>query len=248
MCRPTRREPVRAGVTRTLHCPLLTLLVVALVAAPPAAAQAVRGTITEHPAGTALPRAAVALLDSTGTAVDSTRSSAQGAFSLRAPAAGEYILYFTHPGYASVPSGWLRLDEGQTVQHAFTVPLVSGAAIARMSQVLTAEKRLQTDLSELCGARPNLTDAGILVGVVRRRGTNEPLAGATVRVDVPARGGRPAYQRTVVTSANGVYVMCEVPAGTAATRTELAGYRVDEGPVEVRAGDAAWYDMLLRPL
>ena len=50
-----------------------------------------------------------------------------------------------------------------------------------------------------------------------------------------------------MSSANGVYVLCNVPPGTITTRTELAGFRADEGPADLRAGEIAWYDVYLRP-
>jgi hypothetical protein len=209
-------------------------------------AQTVRGTLVQYPGGAPVPGGGVALLDSTGVAVDSTRTSAQGTFSLRAGSAGVYTLYFSQPGYASVPSGAIRLKPGEVVEHRFIVPLISGVAIQRMSEVIDVEKRLQSDLRELCGEEPRPAEAGMLVGVVRRRPGGEPLSGAVVRVDVRGAGSAPPFQKATVSSANGVYVICNVPAGTATTHTELVGYRADEGPVDVRVGEIAWYDVHLR--
>lgn len=245
---PGRPElPFLRHLTGTLAAAVLTMVgLLALVDALPAAAQTVRGTLVEHPSGAPLPRGAVFLLDSAGVVVDSTRSTAAGAFALRAPAAGGYTLYFSHPGYASVPSDRIQLAPGDTVEHRFSVPLISGAAIRRMSEVLDLETRLQGNLTELCGEPLRSWEAGIVVGVVRQRSGGRPLAEAVVLVEAPALDGGHTFRRAAITSANGVYVICNVPAGSATMRTELAGFRTDDGPVEVRAGTVAWYDVTLR--
>jgi hypothetical protein len=230
-------------ITATLV--LATAGLLAAGQAAPAAAQVVRGALVEQAAGTPLPGAAVALLDSTGTAVDSTRAAADGSFMLRAPAAGVYALYFSHPGYASVPSIGIRVAAGESVEHRFAVPLISGAAIRRMAEVIDLEQRLQSSLTELCGEPLRSWEAGMLVGVVRQRGDGRPLAGAIVGVAAVHDGAEP-FRKATVTSANGVYVICNVPVGEATLRTEHVGYRVDEGPVEVRAGNIGWYDIMLR--
>lgn len=208
-------------------------------------AQVVRGTLIEQRATSPIPEALVRLFDDANVAIDSARTSADGSFTLRARDAGTHYLYFDHPGYASISSERIELAAGDTVDHRFTVPLVSGAAIRRMSEVIDIEQRLQTNLTELCGERPRPHEAGILVGVVRRDPDGEPLAGAVVRVKA-AREPAAAFERATVTSANGVYVICNVPPGTLTARTELFGYRTDEGPADLRAGEIAWYDVYLR--
>jgi hypothetical protein len=208
----------------------------------------VRGTLVEQRTTSPIPGAGVRLFDDANVAVDSARTSADGRFTLRARRAGTHYLYFDHPGYASITSPRLELTAGDTLDHRFTVPLVSGAAIRRMSEVIDIEQRLQTNLTELCGERPRPHEAGILVGVVRRDPDGEPLAGAVVRVKAAREASASAdtFERATVTSANGVYILCNVPPGTLHTRTELLGYRMDEGPAELRAGEIAWYDVYLR--
>jgi hypothetical protein len=225
----------------------ITALLIVLFAARGAdiAAQQIAGTLVQHPGGDPIPRALVQLLDSTGAIVDSTRSGVNGAFVLRASAAGEYALYFAQPGYATVPSEALRLHAGQRIEYRFSVPLISGVALQRMAEVIQLEKRLQSDLTELCGEPLRTTEAGMLVGVVRSRTENQPIAGAIVSVAARTADGA-SFQRATVSSANGVYVLCNIPAGAATMRTEAAGHRLDDGPVAIRAGDVAWYDVLLR--
>lgn len=223
---------------------LVTISLLAAGAASRATGQVVRGTLVEH-GGAPLPGGAVILLDSAGSAVDSTSATAEGRFVLRAPEPGLFSLYFAHPGYVSVPSDPIHLSRGETVEHRFAVPLISGVAIRRMSEVIDLEQRLQTNLTELCGEQPRLWEAGLLVGVVRRPG-DRPAVGAVVTVEAPGRDGSEPFRKATVTNANGVYVICNVPAGAANMRTELAGYRVDDGPVHVRAGEVGWYDISLR--
>jgi hypothetical protein len=237
---PARRRPALAVAV------IGSALVIGLGAAP-AEGQVVRGTLVEERSGAPVPGGSVALLDSGNQVVDSTRATAEGRFTLRAPGPGTYALHFTSAGYASVPSERIIVAAGQTVDHRFAVPLISGAAIRRMTETIDIEKRLQSDLTELCGERPRPGETGILVGAVRRQRGEETLAGAIVRVELSGPTPEQAFHRATVTSANGVYVICNVPAGSGMMRTELSGYRTDEGPFDVRAGEIAWYDVYLRP-
>lgn len=232
---------------RTREGALAAWMILQVVAfASPAAAQTVRGTLVNDAGGAPLPGATLTLIDSASVAVDSTVSAADGSFILRTTTPGSYLVYFSHPGYASVPSNPIRLAAGDTVSMRFEVPLVAGVAIRRMGEVIDLEARLQRDIVELCGERPRSWEAGIVIGVVRRRSDDGPLAGAVVRVEAPAAGGGDRFRKATVSSANGVYVICNVPEGTASLRTDLAGYRTDEGPIDVRAGNVAWYDVYLR--
>lgn len=222
----------------------LVFAALAMPAAPGGAgAQTIRGMLVERHEGRPLPGAVVSLLDTSGAALDSTRTSADGGFVVRAPRAGEYFLYFTHAGYAAVPSDRLRLSAGETLEYRFAVPLISGAALQRMSEVIDVETRLQSDLTELCGERPRPDEGGIVVGVVRQR-RGEPLSGAIVRATASRKGDEP-FEKATVSSANGVYVICNVPPGTVSLRTELVGFRTDDGPADVRAGEISWYDVYL---
>jgi hypothetical protein len=249
-CSPvgTRRRVALTTAAAVLRgAALIGLLAAISAAAAPLQAQGVRGTLVEYPAGTPLPGGTVMLLDDAGVTVDSARASANGSFTVRARDAGLHTLYFMHPGYASVPSEPVRLARGEMTEHRFEVPLIGGAALSRMAETITLETRLQGNLTELCGEAPRAWEAGILVGVVRRRTGGQPLAGAIVSVSAPAAAGGGPFRKATVTSANGVYVLCNVPAGAATTRTETVGYQADEGAVEVRAGTVGWYDVLLRP-
>ncbi len=228
--------------------PTLALLALtATLSAPHADAQTVHGKLVREHDGQPLPGGWVYLLTPDGASVDSTRAAADGAFTVHAPRPGSYQLYFKSPGYASVPSDLFRLAAGQSAERRFAVPLISGVAMRRMGEVIHLEKRLQGDITELCGERPRSWEAGLLVGTVRAGDTKKPVAGAVVTVDAPAKAGGVPFHKSTVTSANGVYVICNVPAGSAQMRTEAGGYHTDSGPVEARAGDVGWYDIELRP-
>lgn len=247
---PAESAPARRGASKpTAELALAAFLALAAafsLASGPASAQVVRGTLVGLPDGEPLPRGHVALMDSAGTPVDSTRAGTDGTFTLAAPEAGPYLLYFSHPDYAAVPSELLDLTTGDTLTYRFEVPLVGGAALRRISETFDLETRLQGDIVELCGERPRPWEAGILVGTVRRRADRQPLAGAVVRVTAPGQAEAEPFRKATVSSANGVYVICNVPEGPATLRTDLAGYRTDEGPVEAHAGTIGWYDVFLR--
>lgn len=207
-----------------------------------------RGRLLQEDTAEPLPGAAIALIREDGSSVDSTRSDSAGRFTLSPPRAGRYRLYFDQAGYASITSEAFDVRAGETVERRFEVPLISGAALQRVGETINIEKRLQGNLTELCGERPRSWEAGLLVGTVRDARTRAPLASAQVRVEAPVSGGGPAFRRSTLTSANGVYVICNVPAGRASLRVDLAGYRPDVGPVEARAGDVGWYDIDLKPM
>ncbi len=215
-------------------------------AASRAGAQVVTGTLVRQDTDQPLPGATVVLMTEAAAPVDSTRSDADGRFRLRAPAPGRYRLYFDQAGYTSITSEAFAVARGAAVERRFEVPLISGQALQRVSETIDLEKRLQGNLTEFCGERPRSWEAGLLVGTVRDAATAEPLAGAVVRVEAPAAPGAEPFRRSTLTSANGVYVVCNVPAGRATMRVELDGYRPDIGPVEAHAGDVGWYDVDLR--
>jgi Carboxypeptidase regulatory-like domain len=239
--------PAFAAAVLPFAAVLVLAGVVPLLASPnPATAQVVRGTLVGEADGKPLGGGNVALMSVAGVIVDSTHTGGDGRFTLRARQPGTYQLYFTHADYASIPSDTFRLAVGDTVERRFVVPLIAGAAMARIGQVIDLEKRLQGNITELCGERPRSWEAGLLVGTVSDAATKKPLAGAVVRVEASAPPGGQPFRRSTVTSANGVYVICNVPAGGAVMRVELPGYRPDVGPVQARAGDVGWYDIALR--
>jgi hypothetical protein len=95
--------------------PALSLFA-ALLAATPAAAQAVRGEFVDPRTHGGIGGAHVFLVDAGGNTAASTLTTASGAFLLRAPAAGSYTLRAERIGYETTRSGTLALAAGQTAE------------------------------------------------------------------------------------------------------------------------------------
>ncbi|HET7464832.1 MAG TPA: carboxypeptidase regulatory-like domain-containing protein, partial [Longimicrobium sp.] len=95
----------------------LSLAPLALVlAAPPLAAQAVQGSFVDPAGGEPIPGARAVLRADDGREVAGAMTGRDGAFLLRAPAAGTYTLRVERIGYALTQTQPFRLDAGQTVQ------------------------------------------------------------------------------------------------------------------------------------
>lgn len=97
------------------HLPRLAALAAALLAAPPALAQSVRGRVAEQ-AGQPIAGAVVLLLDQNGSRVTATLTDAQGGFALRAGVPGTYSLRAERVGYAQATSPALSLAAGAEVE------------------------------------------------------------------------------------------------------------------------------------
>lgn len=215
-----------------------------LAAAGPVEGQGVRGDLRDRDRDRVLPGARLYLLDGSGAMVDSTLTGRDGGYRLKAPSAGEYVVYFQIDGWASVGSEPMRLRADTVIEFAFRVPLIHNNAMRQMSDVMAGDARLQASLPEICGEALQPAVAGLLLGVVRMRATREPLAGARVSV---VRGNGVA--RSTLSGENGVYILCNVPVGSAVEITAEApdGMMVEVTEVEIRAGTISWYDLSLGP-
>jgi hypothetical protein len=228
---------------RTLIRTLLALTGLLCASVAPTVAQAVTGEVREAGADRPIPGARLLLLDDAGQAVDSSRSDRAGRFRLGARRAGSYTVYFRMDGWAGVPSEPIRLEAGAASTLEFRVPLVSTAALRDMSTILDLEPRLQESLPEICGEPFRGWEAGLLVGVVRRRGGREPVAGARVAV-----AGTDGLARATLSTESGVYFLCNVPIGAAVVVTiETPDGGTETTDVEIRAGTASWYDLPIGP-
>lgn len=209
-----------------------------------ASAQGVRGDLRDRDQDRVLPGARLYLFNQAGIAVDSTRTDGRGRFRLSAPAAGEYIVYFHIDGWASVPSESLHLVPDSIVDLSFRVPLIHHTAVSQLGAMIDMDERLQSAIPEICGEPLRLTEAGLLVGVVRTRATRAPLAGARVRVEAGTD-----MERATVSSDNGIYILCNVPLGTAVAITieSADGTLTETTDVEIRAGTVSWYDLPIGP-
>jgi hypothetical protein len=221
---------------------VLALALLLSVAAVPAGAQAVRGELRDEDRGQPLPGARLLLLNDDGMATDSTVTDRAGRFRLAAPGAGTYTVYFRADGWAGVPSEPLRLPADATIEFDFRVPLIATAAIRHMSDVIGREPQLQQSLPQICGEPFRGWEAGLLVGIVRRRASGEAIPHAMVAV------GTGSAARSTFSSGNGVYILCNVPVGPAVKITiETPDGTTEVTDVEIRAGTASWYDLPVGP-
>jgi hypothetical protein len=145
--------------------------------------------------------------------------------------AGRYELGDLPEGRYTVSFRSARLDSLGYTPEPVGVTLSRGAA-TRQDLAVPPPARVLAAACTAAGAPAAAAGTGILVGVVRRDGTAEPLAGARV---ILTAGGREIQART---DARGVYRFCGAPAGApVAVRVEAPGavirtsLRLEGGPV-----------------
>lgn len=224
-------------MTRIFSAALLLVL-----ATQGAVAQSVRGDVRDVDRNRPIAGARILLIDAAGTVADSTRSDENAAFQLSAGKPGEYWLHFQMDGWASVTSDRLRVDGDTVTRFPLRVPLVHNSAMRQMSEMMGMDARLRSSLPDICGEPLRTHDAGLLVGVVRSRATRKPIAGARVAV---AQAGGTDVVRSTLSGENGIYILCNVPAGAGVDVTVAApdGTSREKTQVEIRAGTVSWYDL-----
>lgn len=119
---------------------LAALVAAAATASPsPLAAQLVRGTVTQAASGAPIAGVLVELLaaDSAGPRVASALTDVAGAFALRAPAPGRYVLAAKRIGVRRVTSPPFLLAAGETR----TIPVVLEAVEYRLPEVVVTANR-----------------------------------------------------------------------------------------------------------
>lgn len=222
--------------------PLPTAVLLALLLPAGAlSAQTVRGTVRDDEHRRPIPGARLQLVDGAGASVDSARADAQGGYVLRARAPGTHFIAFALEGYASFSSDTLQLAAGGRT-FDFRVPLVSSAALRNITEIMHADARLQESLPEICGEPFRPWEAGLLIGVVRERGSERPVGG--VRVSAP--GTAESDVRATLSTEKGVFVLCNVRVGKAVPVTlQVPGRAPERSDVEIRAGTVAWSDLLV---
>ncbi len=138
-------------------------------------------------------------------------------YATRTDSAGRYELGDLPEGRYAVSFGEARLDSLGYAPVPAPVTLTRGATTRRDLAVPPPVRLLAAG----CAARVDGAGAGIVVGVVRRDGTAEPLAGTRVTL---SGGGREQEART---DARGVYRFCAAPSGApVALRVEAPGAAV----------------------
>jgi len=122
---------------------LPALLAAGFLAAAPARAQAVHGTLVD-PAGRPVEQVLVALVDAQGRPAGGALTSAAGEFHIRAPGAGRYSLRAERVGYATVTTPAFALADGETRQERL---VASGRPVALAAVVVAPGRRR-------CAVRP----------------------------------------------------------------------------------------------
>jgi hypothetical protein len=232
-------------VTQTMPFLRSLLIAIALLASvtQSGSAQTIRGELRDAERGRLIPGARLVLVTSSALAVDSTTSDEGGRFQLTAPDAGIYAINFELDGWAGILSDTLHLTSRTARSYTFRVRLVSNDALQHIASILDMEARLQGSLTQICGEPFRGWEAGLLIGVVRDRASQRPIARARVSV---AAGG--AAARTTLSGDNGVFVLCNVPTGNAVAIVATTTNGVKQTyTLEIRAGNARWYDLLIDP-
>ncbi len=135
----------------------LAPVLLALLLAAPLGAQAVSGHFVDQ-AGAPVPSARVMLRDESGRTVHSALTDASGRFSLRAPAAGRYVLRAERIGFATTTSGPLTLAAGEQATHR----LVGGGQRVLLDAVVV-------EGATRCALRPGVSEETAVVwGEVRK--------------------------------------------------------------------------------
>ncbi|HSU15435.1 carboxypeptidase regulatory-like domain-containing protein [Longimicrobium sp.] len=124
--------------------PLAAALAALALAAIPAAAQTVTGTLLE-PGGQPVEQVLVALVDNTGHQRAATLTDRAGAFTIRAPGAGRYSLRAERIGYTTVVSAAFDLRDGETRSERL---VASGRAVALQAIRVSASGRRCTGRPE----------------------------------------------------------------------------------------------------
>jgi hypothetical protein len=196
---------------------LLLLMLAALAAASPAAAQVVQGRAVSRETLQPVSGAVVSLVDSAGESVASAATGEDGVFVLAAPAAGDFQLEAIRPGFRA------------TLTRAVTVPAgVSVDVEVRMGLLPV-------------GWNPGPAPRGVSGRVVDDR-TDQPLAGA--RVSLLNR--RERRVGSAQTAEDGTFHL-EVPAADGFTlRAERTGYQGSESSsMELNPDDSVRVELRL---
>jgi EmrB/QacA subfamily drug resistance transporter len=177
----------------------------------------VRGHVRRGEGGAPLGGAAVTLIDLGGHQADRAVSGADGAYALRAPAAGPYMLITAAGGHQ--PQATAVVVGADPLRHDVTLPGTCG---------LSGVARSATTGARIADAMVVLTDAHGEVIASARTGTDgtfrfdDLLAGAYV-VAVSASGHRPAALTAEVAGPGTAHCDVDLPAGARLRGTVRAG-------------------------
>ena len=213
---------------RSIH---LSLLLAALLAAMPAAAQSVEGRVTETQTLQPVVGAQVSLLDEADEAVATAVTDAAGAFRLQAPAAGEFRIRAERVGLRATLTRAVGLAPGEAVQVEVRMgpaPVVLDSAVALVPR-----------------------RAGV-AGQVLDDQTGQPVPGATITLlnTRELRAGQAVTDSTGwfhlrITAPDGYQLRVERPGYQGSTSRVMTVSADDTVQVELRVSTRA---VLLAPL
>lgn len=150
---------------------ILPIVFAALLGAPAAGAQTVRGTVVDAESGRPVVGAVVVLLDDAGRRHGAVLSNAAGEYRITAPRAGAYVLRAERVGYASIVSPALRLGEGETVTHR----LAAGASRIVLEPVQARGRARE------CALRPDGSDQTAVAWQEARKALTATTLGGAAR-------------------------------------------------------------------
>lgn len=223
------------------------LALAALVAAAPASAQSVVGSLVSADDGAPLVDVQVVLLSLDGVPVADTRSDGQGRFELRAPSPGDYMVLLDQPGYANQLSGVMSLTEGAPARLDLTVVVQRVGETGVSLDTLEGAALLQAAIADAC--RDEFVPAfhGILFGAIRDEASGAPIPGAGARLRWREGGiGVPSSEARAASDDSGAYLICDAPASrTIEIRADLQGIDGEAQDVTLSAGTMRRLDLFI---
>lgn len=201
---------------------LLCAAPVAAQQAAPSAGATIRGVVTDSLAGAPLAEATVQLVQAGTPSGRTTVTDAAGRFAFAEVPPGRYVIGFLHPALDSLG-----------LEPIVREVRVAGQGEVRADLAIPGPARLR---SAFCGS--DAGTGGMVMGVVRAAEGRAPVQGATVVsewMELAIRTGRMSQQtarRTATTTADGGFVLCDVPAPGAVM---LAVSRGDDGTDRIEA-------------
>jgi hypothetical protein len=224
---------------------ILVLLALASGAAS-GAAQAVEGSLVSARDGRPLRGVDVTLVDMNAAPVVSVESGPGGAFLLRAPGPGSYMLLVDQEGYATQLSDPVDLEEGATVRLDLTVRAQEVGRQELPQDTLQGEALLQAAIADACAGTFQPSLHAIVFGTVVDEATGAPIPGAQAELRWEVRG-MGTEDRTAGTDEAGAFLICDVPAAQALRmRANMSGVEGEEQEMRFRAGTMSRIDLPIR--
>lgn len=192
-------------------------------------AQELSGRVTAIEDGAPLVGATMMLLDANAQQIGETVTGDDGAYSLRVPAAGSYMVLIHVDGFADQLSAPIEVPEGGA-NYSPSIRLTALGGQAAGADEMDDAQFLAQYMAETCEGRfvPGLH--GILMGGVRNEGSGEPLAFVEVTVRWNSSFGQEAL--TTQSDESGFYYVCNVPARREVQVRAQANAANTEGRVE----------------